>query len=478
MSTTESIAFSHEQLSCFRDLSYDNNPLHWDQLYSRQTQFGRPIVQGICAVLYGLGKWGNGRKFRIASIQAQFKKPLYPDEIYDLNISEAGNQVTIRFLRGPSLRTEIVFTWSTFQNDEPGIPHHFSAGNVEYILNRSALPSFRTYFGIDQSQMPFEQLNGLLWSSYFVGMETPGKQALFTGCKFTFNESWNGDSPGELKIAVDERFNEVTVQGRGPGITSFLIHAFRRPLPVSYNIAEILSEVGKSENYKGKTVFISGASRGFGAVLAKAYSLQSATVILNYRSCKDEVENVLSEITANHGRAVILKGDVANASDCREMSEFIEREFGFIDALVNNAYPHIDYELFLEKSPEDFMSFLRDSFAMTYQLTHHLLPRINLGGTIINISTAYTQMPSRGFSHYVASKEAVEGLTRALAAEFADFKFIIARPPRMKTDQTNLPYDRTPSISPIPVARKLLRSLANLSGKQNLFEVDLDPGTE
>src|SRR5678816_1161022 len=109
---TETVRFTWELVKAFRDLSYDLNPLHLDPLYSRRTPYGQPVVYGMCLALYGIARWAQGRIFSLEEIKAQFKKPLYIDEAYDLEVSENDNQVTLRYAKNGSLLTKIVFTYS------------------------------------------------------------------------------------------------------------------------------------------------------------------------------------------------------------------------------------------------------------------------------------------------------------------------------------------------------------------------------
>ena len=55
------MVIQREQMEAFARLSHDHNPLHEDPAYSRSTQFGRPVVYGMCAVLVSLARWADGR---------------------------------------------------------------------------------------------------------------------------------------------------------------------------------------------------------------------------------------------------------------------------------------------------------------------------------------------------------------------------------------------------------------------------------
>jgi len=199
--------FESEQLKIFRDLSQDWNPLHSDPDYSKRTQFGQPVVSGMAAVLFALGQWAKGRRFRLLSIHGKFLKPLFQGIDYRLETAESSTtehqEVVLSVLKGTALQTKIVFSWidgqakngssfTTFRADRQA-----NALNATgYILDRfpyspdsEALPRFEQAFQFRSDQIPSSQLATLLWASYFTGMVFPGRQALFSSFDINFRLS-------------------------------------------------------------------------------------------------------------------------------------------------------------------------------------------------------------------------------------------------------------------------------------------------
>ena len=127
----------------------------------------------------------------------------------------------------------------------------------------------------------------------------------------------------------------------------------------------------------------------------------------------------------------------------------------------------------MDQTTGEFLRFLETSIATTVTLLRELLPLVPQGGIVMLISTRYTLEPKAQFSHYVASKSCLEALMRSLALEFPDQKFVIARPPRMLTDQTNLAFDLSPPVSAVAVARELIEAIGQLDSASNLVEFDL-----
>ncbi|HMP81268.1 MAG TPA: SDR family NAD(P)-dependent oxidoreductase [Verrucomicrobiota bacterium] len=489
---------SAEQVKAFGRLSHDRNPLHTDAAYARTTQFGKPVVYGMCAVVLGIAKWADGRRFQLVSLKGQFGKPLFEGEEYDCRISEAGNQVKVQFIKGAVVQSGFTFSWVEWN---PAVTNgkHFDprasfaprATAVDAAI-QSALPQWqaRTFnysmtlsdsqsllaLGLADGQMPDNQLNAILGSSYFIGMELPGRQALYSGFEFEFEPAAANENDFCFEVTTtkhDARLNRVAISGHGTGIKTFALSAFQRPRPVNYSMSDVEAGVGCSEVLKGRTVFISGATRGFGAVLAKALALQGAELMLNYRTNRDEAEALASELRERNPRVVLCAGDVSRAEDCRNISAEILGNNTKIDILISNAFPQIGAKSFLEQDSVEFMQFLNQSVAATVTLFRELIPLMNKGGVVVLVSTIFTTEPKPQFAHYVAAKSALEGLMRVLALEFRDLKFLIARPPRMLTDQTNLAFDLTPPLTAVEVARRFLTALNNTAATGNLFEINL-----
>lgn len=486
------------QVEAFGRLSHDRNPLHTDAAYARTTQFGRPVVYGMCAVVLGIAQWAGGRRFQLVSLKGQFGKPLFEGEEYDCRISEAGSHVKVQFVKGAVVQSGFTFLWADWN---PAVTNgkHFDpptlfaprATAMDAVI-QSALPQWQARkfnysmkpsdseslqaLGLKGGQMPDNQLNAILGSSYFIGMELPGRQALYSGFEFEFEPAAvNGNNfCFEVTTAKhDSRLNRVAISGHGTGIKTFTLSAFQRPRPVNYSMSDVEAGVGCSEMLKSRTVFISGATRGFGAVLAKSLALQGADLMLNYRTNRNEAEALASELSTRNAHVVLCGGDVSRAEDCRKISAEIQGRDAKLDILISNAFPQIGAKSFLEQDSAEFMQFLNQSVAATVTLFRELIPLMKKGGVVVLVSTIFTTDPKPQFAHYVAAKSALEGLMRVLALEFRDLKFLIVRPTRMLTDQTNLAFDLTPPLTAVEVARRFLTALNDTAATGNLFEVNL-----
>jgi NAD(P)-dependent dehydrogenase (short-subunit alcohol dehydrogenase family) len=490
------VRFSAAQLEHFRRLSHDRNPLHADAAYARRTPFGQPVVFGVCGVLAALGAWAAGRRFRLRALTADFRKPLFPDRDYRLQLTEQNGTVTARYWDGGTLQAKISFEplpadreWPVPEPGQTAPPPRteanrpakegFAVGPARYWPEFSALREMGRNLGLEATQLPFSQLSALLWSSYVVGMEYPGRQALYSELRLRFTDD---ASAGPLELSstagsFDERINEARLEARGAGIETLTIRAFWRPEPLQWSARDAEAALGGSgPSFAGKSALVTGASRGFGAALGLALSLRGARTLFNGRQAPSDAG--VSWLQELGGSAIWVPGDVAREDACREIAETVARETPGLDYLVLNAFPVIHAQPFLEQPPGALEQYVASSLALSTRLLHALAPRLRPAARVVAISSLYARTPAPGYAHYAAAKGAAEGLLRALAAELRGIHFVIARPPRMLTDQTNAAFDLHPPEQAHAVAARLLARLGELPDTPpapgaNLHEIDL-----
>src|SRR5437016_1018589 len=87
----------------------------------------------------------------------------------------------------------------------------------------------------------------------------------------------------------------------------------------------------------GKAAVVTGASKGIGAGIAKAFGAAGAAVVVNYASSLEGADRVVEQICDAGGRAIAVQGDVSKADDVQRLFQETERAFGRLDVLVNNA---------------------------------------------------------------------------------------------------------------------------------------------
>ena len=104
---TFDLTFGAAIRDAFLAASHDRNPLHLDAAYATRTQFGQPIVYGICGVLAALGGWAAGRNLTLRQLRVRFEKPLIYGTPYAVTFTEKGNDAKIKIASGATTHVSI-----------------------------------------------------------------------------------------------------------------------------------------------------------------------------------------------------------------------------------------------------------------------------------------------------------------------------------------------------------------------------------
>lgn len=177
-----------------------------------------------------------------------------------------------------------------------------------------------------------------------------------------------------------------------------------------------------SQKLNGKVALITGASKGIGAGIAKAYANQGATVVVNYASNKNDADRVVEEITNNGGKAIAIQGNVEKAADVKRIFEEIVKVFGKLDILVNNTgvYSFAGIDDITEESFHRMFNINVLDSILTIQQAAKLFG--DKGGAIINVGSIVSTLDMPTTLVYTQTKYAVDAMTRILAKEFGPKK--------------------------------------------------------
>ncbi|MHA4740492.1 SDR family oxidoreductase [Dyadobacter sp. MSC1_007] len=167
---------------------------------------------------------------------------------------------------------------------------------------------------------------------------------------------------------------------------------------------------------KNKVALVTGASRGIGAAVAKQLAGQGARVIVNYAGSQQEAEETVKAIQNAGGEAIALRADVSKAEEVEAMFDAAIAQYGKIDVLVNNAGIMIT-KLLKDTTDEDFTRQFDINVRGTFNTLREAATKLADGGSIINFSSTTTRVMMPTYSTYVATKGAVEQLTRVFAKE-------------------------------------------------------------
>lgn len=167
---------------------------------------------------------------------------------------------------------------------------------------------------------------------------------------------------------------------------------------------------------------VTGASRGLGKSTVLKLAASGSDIILTYLSNAEQAQAVVGQVEALGRRAVALRLDVADTSSFTEFAADVatalarswQRER--FDHLVNNAGTGV-HAAFDATTEAQFDSMVDVQLKGPFFLTQTLLPLLNDGGRIVNISSGLTRFSLPGYSAYAAMKGGIEVLTRYLAKE-------------------------------------------------------------
>jgi gluconate 5-dehydrogenase len=174
-------------------------------------------------------------------------------------------------------------------------------------------------------------------------------------------------------------------------------------------------------NLEGRVALVTGASQGLGRVMAETFAAVGALVLVNSRSA-ERCRNVVDAIRAQGGRAEVLAFDVADRQGVAAAMAAIDGEHGRLDILVNNVgirlrqgVETIDLDEFNHLFQVDVLA----AFDLSRRAAA-LMGR-NRWGRIIMMSSMAGQIAGRGNLPYATAKGGMDGMTRALAAEYGQF---------------------------------------------------------
>jgi 3-oxoacyl-[acyl-carrier protein] reductase len=176
-----------------------------------------------------------------------------------------------------------------------------------------------------------------------------------------------------------------------------------------------------SKELSGRVAIVTGSGRNIGRAIALALAAGGAAVVVNARSNRKEVGNVVREIERAGGQSVAVIGDIGDPKAAAAMAAAAVDRFGRIDILVNNAATRAEkaIELMTFEDWREIMAVVLDG---AFHCVKACLPELkkSQAGAIINIGGLSAHTGSKHRAHVVAAKAGLIGLTRALAHDLAD----------------------------------------------------------
>ena len=211
---------------------------------------------------------------------------------------------------------------------------------------------------------------------------------------------------------------------------------------------------------KNPVVLITGALTGIGRAAAIIFAQEGADIVVSGRRDK-EGQQLAAELQELGAEAIFVRTDVRKDEDVRNLVDQTVKRFGRLDIAVNNAGTEGLRGLVTEQTAESYAAtFDSNVLGVLLSMKHELRVMLPQGsGSIVNISSAYGSVGAAGASVYVASKHAVEGLTKSAALEVAGtgVRVNVVAPGTtdtgMLTRFTSTDQNKAALVSTVPVKR-------------------------
>ena len=451
-----SVVFSEEDVALFSRASRDRNPLHLSDGFARKTAFGERVVFGVLAGLSCIDKAIDLQGQAVDRISLEFIEPVYIGQEYNIAVRKvSGKSVLFRLLDGSRILLKGDFLLSDVENTPDTIEEQFpelSIRNEARILAEQDLQKgllVEGHFGMDVEgvarlisrypglrQVP-RITSCLAACSYLVGMEVPGKQALFSKVQLELSDHrWQGATPITYKYTLESyepkinllRSSCIFTSGEEKIGAASIESFFRLPAqPAETN------KVYSSESiaFEKKVAFISGASRGLGAALCRQLVIEGCTVFLNYLKSTEEAVQIKKELEHAAGRVILMQGDVSDPVRVDEMKTQILNDYGKLDILVSNACLPIRPFRMEKDTVTRVNRYLAQSFALVsipLSTFGELLEKE--GGWHVAISSSAVETIPEEWPHYVSAKLAIEGLVKTFSKASKEMSTLIVRPPK------------------------------------------------
>jgi len=224
-----------------------------------------------------------------------------------------------------------------------------------------------------------------------------------------------------------------------------------------------------NKDLSGKTVLITGGSRGLGAGLAQAFAERGANVAISYASSIAKAEAVVEGLKSRGAQAIAIQSDQADLSAARPLVDQVIERFGGLDILVNNAGIAVQGQLV------DDPDFKTEENNRQWQVnvlgavatTRAAAPRLSDGGRIIFIGSRFgTHVPVPGVADYAGTKAALIGYAKGAARDLGprNITVNVVQPSVMPTDMAD-------AVLADPVAREAVLDLHPIRRTATLEEV-------
>lgn len=207
---------------------------------------------------------------------------------------------------------------------------------------------------------------------------------------------------------------------------------------------------------KDRIALVTGGSRGIGRAVVEQLAAEGADVVFLYHSNREAAETLAGEVESRGQKARAVQADVRDAARAQQVVDEIIERAQRVDILINSAGIVMD-GLLGAMTAEQWREVIETNLFGTYNYCRAVSQQMlyQRSGSIVNLSSTAAEFASRGQVNYAASKGGIDGLTRAMAKEFAPRKVRVnaVAPGMIETDMSKavrgLAGDRIKEIIPM-----------------------------
>ena len=341
----------------------------------------------------------------------------------------------------------------------------FAAVSGDYSpLHVDATYAAKTEFGT-------QVVHGILVASLFsqlVGMRVPGKHALYLGQDLSFRRpvlvgetvravaKVTAKSASTRTLVLNTEIRSADDKVLVTGTAKVKVRDDSPAAPASQIPTSLAAVAGR------RVAIVTGASRGIGAQIARTLANKGFAVAVNYFRSADRARSVVAEIQRAGGVAYAVQADVRDAESVAAMIAQVVEALGPPGVLVNAAAGELMNRPISELRWADFLEHMDYQVKAVLQLCQGVYPHMKSagGGAIVNILSQVTAgAPATGMADYVCAKNALMGLSKAMAAEWAEaaIRVNMVSPGLTRTEMTEHYHER---VFKMEAARTPLKRIA------------------
>src|SRR5262245_1474804 len=175
-----------------------------------------------------------------------------------------------------------------------------------------------------------------------------------------------------------------------------------------------------SGRLKGKKTVITGGDSGIGRAVAIAYAREGSDILISYLHEHEDAEETKRHVEAAGRKAILVSGDIGEASHCRAIVQKAVTELGGIDILVNNAAHQASFKDIGSISDEEWDLTFRVNIHAMFYLAKAAVPHMKPGSAIINTASINSDTPNPTLLAYATTKGAIQNFTAGLAQLLAE----------------------------------------------------------